>query len=214
MQTKLRAIRTGGSNEPVDLKCSRYGDLRVAQFLPPYAMLAASGQLFAIDISGATAKAASSATPSTAPTWGLYNANPGGGKHLVLIQVGWATVSGTAGLGMSIVATSAIGEQTLVSSGDHYSDADVSCLDGTAKQPNCYLDEDPTVLGAQASYVILKCATLSAVTAIGAGGVAYADGMIIAPPEGMICLDAVSPAGSTSLFDISIVIAEVQLDTA
>lgn len=212
MQTKLRATRTGGSNEPVDLKCSRAGDLRVAQFLPPYAMLAAAGLLFAIDIAGATAKEASAATPSTTPSWGVYNANPGGGKHIVLIQVGFATVSGTAGLGMSIVATSAIGEQTIASAS--YTDTDISCLDGTTKTPACYLVEDVALLGPQASWCILECATLSAVTAIGAGGVAVADGMIIAPPEGTIGLDVISPAGGTSVFDISIIIAEVQLDTA
>ena len=79
MRTKIRATRTGGSAEEVDLKASRDGDLRVAQYLPKYTMLCAAGKVFCWDTSAGTAKAEVNSVPTQTVTWTLFNANQGGG---------------------------------------------------------------------------------------------------------------------------------------
>ncbi|KKN75141.1 hypothetical protein LCGC14_0383000 [marine sediment metagenome] len=211
MQTKIRAIRTGGSTEEVDVKASRDGDLRVAQFLPAYAMLCAAGKVFAIDTSGATAVQQSTAMPSTAPKWGIYNSAAGGGTHLVLLQIGCISESGTMGLGLAIIATTGIGAQTAVTA--NYSNVDVTCLDGTSKTPDLFLKDSPTIVGTQPAWIVFEAKDQTASISVGAGAVARIDGLIIAPPSGSIFVDVVSPAGSTSKYDVTFIVAQIQLDT-
>ena len=130
--SELRAIRSGGSGGEVDLKSSRDGDLRVAQYLPPYAMLVAAGKVFGVDCTASTAIAPTTTVPTTTALWTVYNANDT--KHLILIQVGIALQSGTAGLGLSIWAAAAKGAQTAIVA--DYAGVIKSCLDGTQRTPN------------------------------------------------------------------------------
>lgn len=212
MQTKIRAKRTGGSGEEVDLKSSRDGDLRIAQYLPAYAMLVAAGKVFAIDTSGASPVAPQNAIPTTGALWGIYNANPGGGPHLVLLQVGVMSVSGTMGLGLGIVATTGVGAQTALTA--NYSDTDISCLDGTSKQPNLFLGDTESIDGTQAAWVILATRDQTSVVSVGTGVVAQVDGMIMAPPGGSLYVSVVGLDAGSALFDISFIVAELQLDVA
>ena len=217
MQTKLRGIQIGTTTE-VDLKATRDGDLKVAQYLPQYAMLCAAGKVFAFDMSAGVAKAPVVAMPTTSPEWGIYNANAGGGAHIVLLQVAAVSKSGTLGMGLSIVATSAKGAQTAVTA--NYTSAIVSCLDGSSSTPNAYITNNPTLVGGTPAWVVLDTKTMARggvtteeVTMVGAGVVADAKGLIIAPPGGLIGIEVVGLLGTTALFSVTIVVAEVQLDT-
>lgn len=212
MQTEVKAIRTGGSNEEVELKASRDGDLRIAQFLPPYAMLCAAGKIFCADISGAAAKIPVEATPQLEPEWLLYNSNTSGGKHLVLLHVGIGTTTGTTGLGLSLLACVAIGEQTIASAS--YSNADISCLDGTPKVPGAFLVNNPTILAPQPSWVLLAANNQIAADYLANGIVAWVDGKMICPPKAGFGLAVVAPVGSSVAYDISVVFAEIQMDAA
>ncbi|KKN75140.1 hypothetical protein LCGC14_0382990 [marine sediment metagenome] len=212
MPTLIKAIRTGGDNEEVELKASRDGDLRIAQYLPPFAMLCAQGRVFAFDISGATAKAPVAAMPTTSPEWDLYNANPAGGAHIVLLHVGIASASGSMGLGISIVAGVGVGAQTAQTT--NYTDADISCLDGTAKKPNIILANNVGVIGTQPAWTVFRTLDQSDVLSVGSGVVARPDGLVSAPPKSSIFFEPVGLNGSpTGLFDITIVVAQIQLDT-
>ncbi len=212
MQTKIRGTRTGGSNEEVDIKASRDGDLRVAQYLPPYAMLVAAGKVFAYDMTAGTGQAPVTAMPTTSPEWMLYNANAGGGAHLVLLQVGVASVSGTMGLGLAVVCTTGIGAQTAQTA--KYSGSIVSCLDGTSKTPNAFLANNVSIVGTQPSWVVFAAKDQAAVVGVGTGAVARVDGLIIAPPKGAIYVELISPTGTSPVFDITLIFAQVQLDAA
>lgn len=213
MQTELLAIRTGGSNEEVGLKADRHGDLRVVQYLPPYAMLCAQGKLFAFDSHAATERAPVTSFPEHQPEWCIYNGNVSGGPHVVLMHIAAVSESGTTGLGLCIAALTAIGEQTAFV--ENESGTVCTCLDGTAKKPNVYLGNNPTILGTQAAYVVLDARDTVAATMVGAGVVAKkVDGKLIAPPKGGIYIAIVGPLGGSAVkYDLHFVIAEIQLDT-
>lgn len=211
MQTLLKAIRTGGSGEAVELKASRDGDLRVNQYLPPYAMLAASGQLFAFDVSGAVGKQPDTAVPTTSPEWSIYNANPAGGKHISLIHVSATCASGTTGLGFAILACVGIGAQTAQTGS--YTNAIISCLDGTAKLPNAYIANNVAIINTQPAWTAIFTEDKVASVSVGSGGVASPLGMFIAPPKDSIFIAVYAAAGITALYDIHIVVAEMYLDT-
>lgn len=210
MQTEINAIRTGTTTE-VRLKASRDGDLRINQYLPPLAMLCADGKLFAFDMSQSTSKICVAAMPVKSPEWLIYNANPTGGKHIVLVHVGVISASGGMGLGLAVVAAVGIGEQTIASG--NYENTVVSCLDGTAKTPNAFLVNDVAMINSTPAWSVFGATDQTAVDAIGTGVTARVDGKIIAPPKGVIGIEVVGKVG-TSLYDVTIVIAEIQLDTA
>lgn len=208
MQTGLLAIRSGGGGGEVALKASRDGDLRVAQYLPKYAMLAAAGKLFAVDMSGGTATAPSTSAVTTTVEWTIYNANDT--RHLVLCHVGVNLESGTAGLGMSIQAASAIGPQTVVNT--NYSGAVISCLDGSQDKPNFYLDNGTTIVGGTPTWQVIMAWDQLASNGVGNGRAVTLDGYITAPPGGSLCLQAIGETGATALWDFSMIVAEVEMD--
>ena len=212
MQTKIRAERTGGSGEAVDLKASRGGDLRVAQFLPKYAMLNAAGKLFGFDTSAGTAAIPVVDAPTTSPEWGIYNANSSGGPSLILIAVAAWLSEGTAGLGCCIMVASAKGAQTAVTA--NATSCITSCLDGTSKTPNAYIKDNPTLIGGAPSWQVMEAYDQIASNGVGEGIVAWCDGLFIAPPGGLLCAEVVAETGASAKYDLSFIVAEIQLDTA
>lgn len=208
MRTQLIAERIGG--EAVDLVATKSGDLRIAQYLPPYAQLCAAGKIFAADTQAATAVSTVNSAVTTSPEWMVYNANEAGGPSLIMILAFCYLESGTAGLGLSLLAASALGVQTVVSA--HASSAIITCLDGTAKVPAAYMASNPTLLGGTPSWVAIASYDQIASNGVGEGLVARVDGLFIAPPKGGLCLEVLGEAGSTDKFDVGMVFAEVQLD--
>ena len=212
MQSEILAIRTGGSGEEVELKASRDGDLRINQFLPPFAMLCAAGEVFAFDMSGGTAQAPSTAAVTTTVEWTIYNADPL--KHLILLSVASVLQSGTAGLGHCIMAASAKGTQTAVNS--NYSGTVVSCCDGTQKQPNAFLDNATTIVGGTPTWQVIAAYDQIASNGVGEGVVAKAKdiaGLFIAPPGGSLCIQPVGETGSSALYDMQALVAQTRIDT-
>lgn len=207
--TIRRIVRLSGGNNPLGM--DEFGNLTVSPVLPKYARLAAAGRLFSLDMTAGTAKAPVVAAPTTSPEWGLFNASPT--DCLCLLQVGCALQSGTAGLGLSIMVASAIGPQTQVTA--HYTAAVASCLDGSQRQPEAYLTNNPTLIGGAPSWSILEQTKVNsvAVNAVGSGLTSWPDGMFIARPNGgMVCVELVGETGASALFDVSAIIAMIDLD--
>uniref|UniRef100_A0A6M3J2G5 Uncharacterized protein n=1 Tax=viral metagenome TaxID=1070528 RepID=A0A6M3J2G5_9ZZZZ len=209
METKIRAIQVGTTNE-IDLKATRDGELRVTQYLPAYANLVAAGKVFGFESSAGTAKGPVTAVPTTTATWSLYNASTT--AHIVILRVAFAAVSGTMGLGAAIVGTVAIGNQTAEVA--KYTSSVVGCLDGTAKTPDAFFANATTLVGTQSPWIFLAARDMLAVVAVGAGLVADVDGLMVVPPKGCAGFDILAPAGTSALFDCSIIAAQLVLDTA
>ena len=209
MQTKIRGIQIGTTDEQ-DFVASRDGELRVAQYLPKYAQLTAAGKVFGWTMAAGVAKAPYTAMPTTTGTWAVYNANVGGGPHLVILRVMCASVSGTLGLGLALVGTTCIGAQTAVVA--NYASSIMSCLDGSADQPSAYVSNAVTLIGTQSAWLTLAAHDQVAAVSVGTGLVAEVDGLFIVPPKHSFAFGVLGAAGTSDLFDVNIIFAEVQLD--
>ncbi len=190
-----------------------YGEAVASQLLPPYAKLVASGQVFILEALGSTGKAPVQAAPALSPEWGVYNANPDGGKSLVLIMAGVSLISGTSALGIGIWVGSALGPQTVVST-DYATGATAvkTCADGTQRKPQAFLTNNPTLIGGTPAYMTIAGSFDTTTTStVGSSIMGWADGLIVAPPKGIIVLEVGAPTGSTALFAPFFVVAEVQL---
>lgn len=85
MQTKIRAIRRGGSGEEVDVKVGVGGGLNVSQYLPSEATLTALGCGW--QICNPTAKGCVVVKPSIAALLTLWNGEQGGGKSYIISRI-------------------------------------------------------------------------------------------------------------------------------
>lgn len=206
---KIRRITRMTGSQPAG--ADPFGNVLVSQWLPPYAELAAAGKLFAADTSAGTAKAPVVAPPTTSPEWGMYNASAT--ESLVVLEVGFSIKSGTQGLGLAILGASALGPQTVVSA--DYTAAIKSCLDGTRRQPDAYITNNPTLIGGTPSWLVLANdpGNVVAQVNIGSGLVAKVDGKLIARPNGgMVAFELFGAVGTTALFTISVLFAMLDLD--
>ncbi len=210
MQTKIKAIRGGGSAEEVDVKVTQHGALHVAEYLPPYAVLCAAGKIFAWDTTAGTAAIPVVAAPTTSPQWAIYNANEGSTKCLVIIQAWCSLESGTAGLGCALMGGVAIGTQTVVTASA--ATCIISCLDGTSKMPKAYVASNPTLIGGTPSWVVLAAYDQLASNGVGEGLAVRVDGLFIVPPKSAFCLEVVAETGSTAKYDVGGIFAEIDLD--
>lgn len=193
------------------LSMDEFGGLQVSQLLPQYARLAAAGKLFAFDTHAGTAKAPVTAAPTTSPEWALYNFSEN--ESLVLLQAACTLKSGTAGLGLALMAAAAKGPQTAVTSG--YASSVISCLDGSQRTPDVYVANNPTLINGTPAWHVLDATRVNTVAtdSVGDGLVAKTEGAFIARPNGgMVAFEVVGETGTSALFSVSGIFAMLELD--
>lgn len=206
---QVRRLGRVSGKQPLPL--DEFGAVPVSQALPPYARLAAAGKLFAVDMHAGTAKAPVTAAPTTSPEWGLYNASET--ESLVVLQAACTLKSGTAGLGLALMAAVAKGPQTAVSS--DYASTVKNCLDGSQKTPDFFLTNNPTLIGGTPAWSVLAATAVNTVAtdSVGDGLVADVGGLLIARPNGgMVAFEVVGEVGTTALFSVSFIVAMLELD--
>lgn len=203
-----RIQRLSGNQQP---SLDEFGSTLISQMLPKYTRLAAAGKLFVADMSGGTAIAPVVAMPVASPSWGLYNAS------LTECQVPLLVIAslegGTAGLGLSVVMGTALGPQTLVTGS--YAGTIISASDGSQRKPDAHLTSNPTLVGGTPAWQAMEGTKVNtlATDSVGDTIVAKPEGMFIARPGGgMVGIEFVGETGSTALFDIQILFAQIELD--
>lgn len=85
METKIRAVRDGGSGEEVTIKTTRHGSVLTSQFLPSGAGPTAKGESW--QVMSTTEVAALVVRPDTVNHLGLYNGEAAGGKSYIIERV-------------------------------------------------------------------------------------------------------------------------------
>lgn len=202
--------RLSGAGE-VQPGTDEFGNLAVSDFLPKYARLVAAGKVFAVDMHAGTAKAPVVAAPTTSPEWMLYNTSAT--DSLVLLHAACTLKSGTAGLGLALMAASAKGAQTAVTS--NYSGTIINCLDGSSRTPDAFLTNNPTLIGGTPAWSVIAATAVNTVAtdSVGDGFSVWTDGLFQARPGGGgICLEVVGETGTTALYTISMIFAQINLD--
>jgi len=157
--------------------------------------------------SDAAAFAPAAAPPTTSPGWVLWNGNAD--DSLVLLSVGCISISGTLGLGLSMVGGVTKQEQldaTMVA----YSGVVEGNSAGGNQGSGCRIVSNPTILGTPAYEIIAARDQVSAVS-VGSGLVADLKGSVIVPPQFGYALELVAPVGTSALFTVSFKFAKVRL---
>ncbi len=85
MESKIRAVRDGGSGELVTIKSTRYGAALTSQHLPPGAVQTAKGESWQIMTTAAVSGLV--ARPSTTAHFTLYNGEAPGGKSYIIERI-------------------------------------------------------------------------------------------------------------------------------
>jgi hypothetical protein len=184
-----------GGTSPLQLMPS--GALHVQTITPPMFEWARAQKLYGANTGAGTAKAPVTAMPTTTATWALYNGYTG--KYLVVTRIYNWSVSGTLGLGMSLIAGLSTAAQS--SAPTAYSSSVHAAL-----QPG-----SPTTQGVFANAVTLAGAPVWAVEAsrdqvsavsVGSGLTADVQGKYIIPPSYALGAAVLAPAGTSALFGV------------
>ena len=186
------------------------GNLHVAQGNAEYAALAANGKIYIANSLASTAFAPAAAPPTTSPAWVLWNGDSQ--RSLVMLSCGCISISGTLGLGLSMVGgvtTQAQLDATMAA----YAGAVVRNANGGAADANVRLVSNPTILGTPA-YDILATRDQVSAASVGSGLQADLKGAFIVPPGYAFALEIVAPVGTTALFAVSFRFASLNLELA
>lgn len=192
------------------LGLDEFGNVRTDAFLPDYSQLAKARRIFAAWTGAGTAIAPVAAPPTTAATWALYNGESAGGKSYAILQAGCASISGTLGLGMSLLGTVAIAAVTGTVPTTYASSAK-SSLAGSSATTNAVFAQAVTMVGTPA-WVILGSRDQASAVSVGSGITARVEGMFLVPPGYVAGFTVLAPLGTSALFAVSVVWAEIEAD--
>jgi hypothetical protein len=207
----VRRIERFSKGNEIQPTLDEFGSLQVSQLLPSLSRLALAGKLYQVDMSAGTAIAPVVAAPVASPQWGLYNASPN--QVLIPIKVSVNLESGTAGLGLSIMAATALGPQTVVSA--DYSGTIKTCLDGSQRTPEMFLTSNPTLIGGTPAWFAIEGTKVNtiATNSVGDTLTAWTEGAYVARPSGgMVAFEVVGETGTTALFDFQCLFAMIEAD--
>lgn len=204
---RFQRVSTGGVQP---LRLTELGNQAVDKVLPDYAQLAKSRRIFCATTGAGTAIAPVTAMPTTAATWALYNGEDAGGKSYALLSAFCYSVSGTLGLGMSLLGTVALAAVTGTKPTAYASSANTS-FTGSKATSQAIFAQAITMIGTPAWAVLASRDQVSAIS-VGSGLTADVKGMMVIPPGFVGALTVLAPVGTTALFGVGYVWAEVELD--
>jgi hypothetical protein len=179
------------------LSLDQYKHLLISQgALPSRTEAARARKLYGANTGAGTAKAPVAAPPTTAAAWALYNGY-GDPYHLVVFDLYATSISGTLGLGMSLIAglpgTKQAAAETAYASSVH------EALTPGSPSPQAVFAGAVTLESAPVWTTVAARDQVSAIS-VGSGLVANVDGMFIVPPGYALGLSVLAPAGTTALF--------------
>lgn len=207
LQTNFTALadQEGGTQGWPTL--GRFGGLKVNQTAPQYHGLAEAGRIYSWSSATATAKAPVTAIPTTAAIFALWNGNAAATRLcLSILRISAWQVSGTAGLGKALIAGLSPTSQTAVTSATN---AIKTNLSASARTSAATFGTDIT-LGGTPSWNIYGGSDQPAAVQVGGGVTCRLDGEILVPPGYALGLSVLSPVGTTALYGMSVIYAEVE----
>lgn len=202
-------FRQAATDRPV--RMTNHGSLAMAQVEPAGAELARAGRRFgAVVGNGATYKAPIQAIPTTTATWALYNGEPDGGKSYLVEIAACFSVSGTLGLGLSLLGGVTKTRQSAAVAA--YSGTVLDSLSGGAMNSRAALGNAVTLANTPV-WVPLESRDQVSAVSVGSGLVAKdLAGRFLVRPGCCFALDVMAPVGTTALFGVAVAWSELQLD--
>ena len=209
MTVTIQALRKGTTEEQ-ELQTDAGGAQALLTTLgqAPYGALAAARSIFCGNSLAGTAIAPEVAPPTTSPAWMLWNGEGVGGKSYVLLECAAVLISGVAGLGLSLMGGVGLSAETV--NPTNYSGAVIGSTSGGVGS-KARIGQNVTLLSTPA-YNILKTADQTSSNGVGNGVEANLEGKYVVPPGFAFALEVVGETGTTALFAVSFLWAEIQLD--
>lgn len=194
------------ARSPQDVRLTQQSSLAVDQVSPKYMELARAGKLYGANPGSANGLVNVAAVPTTAAKWGLYNGSQT--KNLVVIKIAVACTTVTAPVTFSIIAGLPASPQATAET--KYANS-LALPINTGQVPAEGYITDAVTLAATPLWQTL--ATYEGNSGLlGAGAVAWVDGMYIIPPKFVLGIDVVGSAGTSPLFDADVIWAELEID--
>ena len=194
-----------GTTQPLRMSQSR--GLLVEQSLPKYTEIAYNRRIFAANTGAGTAKAPVATIPTTTATWALYNGYSDG-THLVVLKMTCHSVSGTLGLGMSLLGGLCPGAQA--SAASTYSNSVKHPVSGSGHASEAIFANAVTLATAPV-WITLASGDQVASVSVGSGLIANVEGLFVVPPRFALGLVVLAPTGTSALFNGGFVWAEIKL---
>ena len=204
----VRAITAARFGQGVERQVGldEIGGLLTSQAGLQYGWLARNNRIFGATFGTGTAIAPIQATPTTAADWDLYNGEPDGGRDLYIIQAGVRSVSGTMGLGLSLLGCVSLARQTTVPT--DYTNSIKTSLTGGPFDSKAIFDQAQTITGGTPAWITLASRDQVSAVSVGSGLVAVVNGFMKVPPGHVAGFVAMAPAGTNALFGVDVVWAE------
>lgn len=173
----------------------------------PLAAASKANRVFGATSATATAVAPVTAVPTTAAAWFLWNNEPDGGRDYYIDRIACWHVSGTAGLGASLLACVTLGRQAIGPT--TATNSILQSLSGGPLDTKAIFDTDTTITGGTPPWINVASFGASAVISVGMGLVANMKGAFRVKPGHGLGITVLAPAGATSLFGVSVVWVEI-----
>jgi len=208
MQTKIRGIRVGTDTE-LDIGASRDGSLKVAQYLPPYAMLVATDCVWSCITTAAVAGLI--ARPTTTALGMLYNGEAPGGKSYIILrafaqQLVSTTVIESFGIWLCVEDIGDTAPGVDIATSAYASHSGVANYGGNAQ-----FATDEAVAGV-GWFPWGEASRTDVIGVLGGSRVMkHVDGMIVVPPTASVAIHVVGASVNTD-FCVGFTWAEVLLD--
>jgi hypothetical protein len=196
------------SGESVQAGGDSMGNQRVVLANAEYAELSIARKIYVANSFAGTAKAPVAAPPTTSPEWALWNGDAT--KTLIMLSCGIISISGTLGLGLSMLGAVTIQAQ-LDATMSAYASSVIKGASGQAGDANVRVVNNPTILGTPAWDVLAARDQVSAVS-VGSGLQVDLKGAFIVPPQFAFCLEVLAPPGTAALFAVGFRFASVNVE--
>jgi len=181
-----------------------YTDLTVGL---PMAAATKANRVFGATTATATETAPAQAIPTTSAQWFLFNDEPDGGRNYYIDRIGCWSVSGTVGLGMSLLACVSLKRQAIgptLASG-----AIITSLSGGPLDTKAIMDSATTITGGTPAWINVGSRSQPAAIEVGAGIVAQVKGAFMVKPGNGLGITVLGPVGTNSKFGVSVVWTEI-----
>lgn len=205
-----RRFQKVGMGTERELRLTGMESLAVANVEPLYSELARSGRRFAGGCQViANGIAPVSAIPTTTATLALYNSASDGGASICVDRVGFCLGSGTAAAGATLWLAVSNGKPTAPSAASNYSSTPLG-LSGASSSVARWATA-LTIPSGSAWFQALSTFQLAAAN-VGQGDAGATLQGVLIPPGYALGIAILSGAGTTPLYSVSAMWAEVELD--
>jgi len=192
-------------NQQNQLRLLQDGSLSVSQGLPPLAELARARVLYGCNNGSALGLGDVEAIPTTTASYALYNASAT--KHAVVIKIAATATTVTAAPEFALIA--GLSPTAQASAETKYANSLALAITPGSPAPESYLTDAVTLAGTPLWMTIAKGETATGL--LGSAAVAWVNGMFIVPPSFALGIDVLGSAGTTPLWDVDVLWAELDL---